>query len=104
MTHALSRRAMLLAGLALSLPALLPRQARAQPASGRPVVVSSKLDTESALLGQMIALVLEAQGFGMGQRSQRYSMLVKDGVVDQLNIEQGGEFKVSSAEHLLAQL
>ena len=30
--------------------------------------------------------------------------MVKDGVVVQLNIEQGGEFKVSSAEHLLAQL
>ena len=31
-------------------------------------------------------------------------MLVKDGVVTQLNIEEGGEFKVSSAEHLIAQL
>ena len=49
-------------------------------------------------------LALDAKGFGMGERSQRYSMLVKDGVVDQLNIEQGGEFKVSSAEHLLAQI
>ena len=51
-----------------------------------------------------VGLSLDAKGFGMGERSQRYSMLVKDGVVDQLNIEQGGEFKVSSAEHLLAQL
>ena len=51
-----------------------------------------------------VGLTLDARGFGMGERSQRYSMLVKDGVVDQLNIEQGGEFKVSSAEHLLAQL
>ena len=51
-----------------------------------------------------VGLALDAKGFGMGERSQRYSMLVKDGVVDQLNIEQGGEFKVSSAEHLLAQL
>ena len=51
-----------------------------------------------------LGLVLDARGFGMGERSQRYSMLVKDGVVTQLNIEQGGEFKVSSAEHLLAQL
>ena len=47
---------------------------------------------------------LVGTGFGLGERSQRYSMLVKDGVVTQLNIEQGGEFKVSSAEHLLAQL
>ena len=42
--------------------------------------------------------------FGMGVRGQRYSMLVNDGVVEQLNVEQPGEFKVSSAEHLLAQL
>ena len=40
----------------------------------------------------------------MGPRSQRYSMIVKDGVVKELNVEQGGEFKVSSAEYMLAQL
>ena len=51
-----------------------------------------------------VGLTMDATGFGMGERSQRYSMLVKDGVVEQLNIEQGGEFKVSSAEHLLGQL
>ena len=51
-----------------------------------------------------LGLSLDAKGFGMGERSQRYSMLIRDGVVEQLNIEQGGEFKVSSAEHLLAQL
>jgi len=55
-------------------------------------------------LTRELGLVLNATGFGMGERSQRYSMLVKDGVVTQLNIEQGGEFKVSTAEHLLAQL
>lgn len=42
--------------------------------------------------------------FGMGTRSQRFSMLVKDGVVAQLNVEDGGEYKVSSAEHMLSQL
>jgi peroxiredoxin len=51
-----------------------------------------------------IGLELDASGFGMGQRSQRYSMLVKDGVVQELNVEQGGEFKVSSADYLLGQL
>lgn len=55
-------------------------------------------------LTRALGLVLDGSGFGLGERSQRYSMLVKDGVVEQLNIEQGGEFKVSSAEHLLAQL
>ncbi|MES2117547.1 MAG: peroxiredoxin, partial [Pseudomonadota bacterium] len=42
--------------------------------------------------------------FGMGTRSQRYSMLVDNGVVTQLNVEQGGKFEVSNAETLLGQL
>jgi len=52
------------------------------------------------------ALGLEMDGskFGMGKRSQRYSMIVKDGVVKELNVEQGGEFRVSAADYLLAQL
>ena len=51
-----------------------------------------------------VGLELDAKGFGMGQRSQRYSVIVKDGVVTTLNVESGGEFKVSSAEYMLAQL
>jgi glutaredoxin/glutathione-dependent peroxiredoxin len=42
--------------------------------------------------------------FGMGLRSKRYSMIVKDGVVEKLNLEEGGEYKVSSAEYMLGQL
>lgn len=51
-----------------------------------------------------IGLELDASGFGMGTRSQRYSMLVENGVVKQLNIEEGGAFEVSSAEYMLGQL
>ena len=51
-----------------------------------------------------LGLELDASGFGMGLRGKRFSVLVKDGVVAQLNIEGPGEFKVSSAEHLLTQL
>ena len=51
-----------------------------------------------------MGLEMDAAKFGMGQRSQRYSMIVKDGVVKELNVEHGGEFKVSSAEYMLAQL
>ena len=51
-----------------------------------------------------IGLELDASGFGMGQRSQRYSMIVKDRKVTELNVEQGGEFKVSSADYMLGQL
>ena len=51
-----------------------------------------------------IGLEMDGSKFGMGPRSQRYSMLVKDGVVTELNVEEGGEFKVSAADYLLAQL
>jgi len=51
-----------------------------------------------------IGLELDASGFGMGSRSRRYSMIVDDGVVKQLNVEQGGEFKVSAADYMLGQL
>ena len=51
-----------------------------------------------------LGLELDASGFGMGQRSQRYSMIVKDGVVSELNIEEPGDFKVSSADIMLGQL
>jgi peroxiredoxin len=51
-----------------------------------------------------IGLELDGSKFGMGLRSQRYSLIAKDGVVEQLNVEEGGEFRVSSADYLLAQL
>jgi peroxiredoxin len=47
-------------------------------------------------------LEFDASKFGMGKRSQRYSMLVKDGVVKSLNIEEPGAYDVSSAEHMLS--
>ncbi|MEP3051190.1 MAG: peroxiredoxin [Erythrobacter sp.] len=53
---------------------------------------------------EAVGLTMDAAGFGMGQRGQRFSMVVNDGVVEQLNVEEGGEFKVSSAEHMLGQL
>ena len=51
-----------------------------------------------------LGLDFDASKFGMGTRSQRYSMIVDDGVVKELNVEEPGEFKVSSADYLLAQL
>ena len=43
-------------------------------------------------------------GFGLGLRGQRFSMVVNDGVVEQLHVEAPGEFKVSSAEHMIENL
>ncbi len=51
-----------------------------------------------------VGLELDASGFGMGVRSQRYAMIVDDGVVEKLFVEKPGEFAVSSAEHVLANL
>jgi peroxiredoxin len=53
---------------------------------------------------QAVGLEMDGSKFGLGTRGQRYSMLVNDGVVEQLNVEAPGEFKVSTAEHLLEQL
>lgn len=52
------------------------------------------------------ALGLDADfsGFGMGTRGQRFSMVVNDGKVEQLNVEAAGDFKVSSADYMLEQL
>jgi len=51
-----------------------------------------------------LGLEMDATKFGMGKRSQRFSMLVDNGVVKQLNVEEPGAFSVSSAEHILKQL
>jgi glutaredoxin/glutathione-dependent peroxiredoxin len=51
-----------------------------------------------------VGLTMDGSGFGMGSRSQRYSMIVEDGVVKQLNVEAPGEFKVSAADYMLGQL
>ena len=57
-----------------------------------------------AAFSDAVGLSFDASRFGMGKRSQRYSMVVDDGVVKDLNIEEGGEFRVSAADYLLAQL
>ncbi|HEX8412970.1 MAG TPA: peroxiredoxin [Sphingomicrobium sp.] len=49
-------------------------------------------------------LSFDSSRFGMGERSQRYAMIVNDGVVEQLHVEAPGEFKVSSADYLIDQL
>jgi peroxiredoxin len=58
----------------------------------------------SATFTKALGLDADFSQFGMGTRSQRYSMLVEDGVVKQLNIEAAGKFEVSDAQTLLAQL
>ena len=51
-----------------------------------------------------VGLEMDGSKFGMGPRSQRYSLVAKDGVVTQLNIEAGPEFRVSAADYMLEHL
>ncbi len=53
---------------------------------------------------EALGLTMDASGFGMGKRGQRFSLVINDGVVEQLNVEAPGDFRVSSAEHMLEQL
>ncbi len=58
----------------------------------------------NADFAEAVGLTMDGSGFGMGKRGQRYSMVVNDGVVEQLNVEAPGDFSVSSADHMLGQL
>jgi peroxiredoxin len=53
---------------------------------------------------QAAGLTMDGTGFGMGVRSQRYALVAKDGVVEQIFVEEPGAFEVSSAEHVLGKL
>lgn len=55
-------------------------------------------------LARALGLTMDAQGFGMGERSQRFSAIIENGEVTKLNVEAPGAFEVSSAETMLAQL
>ena len=53
---------------------------------------------------EAVDLTLDASGFGMGNRSQRYAMVVNDGVVASLHVETGPGVEASAAETILAEL
>jgi peroxiredoxin len=51
-----------------------------------------------------LGLELDATKFGMGTRGKRFALVVNDGVLQSVNIEEAGQFKVSAAEHILGLL
>jgi len=51
-----------------------------------------------------LGLELDAKGFGMGMRGQRFAIVVDKGVATHVDVEAPGQFKVSAAEHILSQL
>lgn len=58
----------------------------------------------NAEFAKAIELSIDQSKTGMGVRSRRYSMLVEDGVVKKINVEEPGKFEVSSGEALLTQI
>jgi len=72
-----------------------------QGANGKVMMVGDG----NAELTQKMGLSVDSSGFGMGTRSVRFSMIVRDGVLETLNIEQNpGQAVDSGAENLLSQL
>ena len=55
-------------------------------------------------LAAALGLEMDASGFGLGTRIQRFSAIVEDGTVTTLNLEEPGAFEVSNAETMLGQL
>ena len=66
------------------------------------IVVGDKIP--SGALTKELGTVLDLTDRGLGVRSSRYSMIVDDGTVTQLNLEEGGGFEVSDADTILSQL
>jgi peroxiredoxin len=58
----------------------------------------------NADFSKAVGLTMDATGYGMGLRANRYAMVVEDGVVKKLNVEAPGAFEVSSAESILKAL
>ncbi len=73
---------------------------KAQNANGKVRMLADGNGDFSKALG----LELDGRAYGMGLRGQRFSMIIDDGVVTTLNVEGPGEFHISSADHMLAQL
>ena len=71
-------------------------------ADGSPDI--TMLEDGNGEFADAVGLTMDGSKFGMGKRSQRYSMVVDDGVVEQLNVEEPGEYRASSAETMLDQL
>ena len=73
---------------------------------GKAQNVGDKLDMladGNGIFTKALGVELDAAGFGMGMRAQRYSMIVDDGVVTKFNLDEGGGLELSSAEKLLEQ-
>lgn len=94
---AFRKREITVACLAVNDAFVMGAWARSQNAPEDLVMLADGNGTFTRALG----LELDATGFGMGLRSQRFALYAEDGVIRKLNVEAPGEFKVSSAEAML---
>jgi peroxiredoxin len=53
---------------------------------------------------EAVGLIMDGSKFGLGKRGSRWSMIVNDGVVEDLNVEEPGAFNVSSADYMISRL
>jgi peroxiredoxin len=86
--------------IAVNDPFVMKEWGKASGAEGKVRLLSDG----SATLTKAMGLEFDGGGFGMGIRSQRYAMVVEDGVVKALNVEKPGAFEVSSAEAIMKDL
>lgn len=89
-----------IACLAVNDPFVMDAWATAKGAKGKVLMLADG----NAEFTKKIGLELDASKHGMGTRSRRFSAIVENGVVKELNVETPGEFKVSSAEATVCQL
>src|ERR1700676_4517142 len=73
---------------------------KAQGTDGKVLMLADGNGTFTKELG----LEMDGSGFGLGSRSKRYAMVVQDGVVKALSVENPGAFEVSSAEAVMKAL
>lgn len=89
-----------IACIAVNDPFVMKAWGKSQSCDGKVQMIADGNAEYTKALG----LEMDASGFGMGVRGQRFALIVENGIVKHVNVEEKGEFKVSSAESVLAQL
>lgn len=89
-----------IAGIAVNDASVMKAWGEANGAAGKVTMLSDG----NGDLARALGVEADMTKHGMGRRSRRYSMLVDNGVVKQLNLEEPGAFGVSSGDHLLTQI